>query len=138
MKIFKIHFRFRYKRNALRSFLFGFLSVIWGFLIMGCAMGGGPPGPPLLGPNPLLDTLRFLSPFLNLVLILLIIGGGIYFFSANRFFGRKIGKYSAKDIARMRYANGEISREEYLRIVKDLEITEADEIENEREDEEMR
>jgi len=96
-----------------------------------CTVGGGPPAPPLFGPNPLWDTLRFLSPFFDLVIILLLIGGGIYFFSGKHPFGRRSSRYSAKDIAQMRYANGEISREEYLRIIKDIEASEGKKIEEE-------
>lgn len=109
----------------LRLFLFG--PILSG--LSGCTAAGAAPPPPLLpGPNPFLDriavSLHYIAPLFLLVFIISLIAAGIYLIAFKHLPIRSRSKYNPKEIARMRYASGEISREEYLVIMKDLELTE--------------
>ncbi|NOY09707.1 MAG: hypothetical protein GXP33_12800 [Spirochaetes bacterium] len=114
-------------RNA-GLFLFG--PILSG--LFGCTAVGGAPPPPLFpGPNPVLDrmvvSLQYFSPLFILIFIISLIAVGIYFIVFKNSSVRKVSKYSPKEIAQTRYASGELSREEYLTIMKDLESVEDDE-----------
>jgi len=86
-------------------------------LLTGCATS--PPGPPLLpvGPDP--EWAAFL-----LVAIVAVIW--LTRNSVSQFWRRDSGNSSSRayDVLRERYAKGEISREEYLRVASDLEAHE--------------
>ncbi len=100
-------------------------------ILTGCVAAAGPPVPPP-GPNPLLDKvflyLQYFLPFLVLVSLSSLIALGFYFFVFKNPSGkyRRPGKDTPEDIAGRRYAGGELSRDEYIRIIRDLRFTDID------------
>ena len=95
-----------------RTLLYAVPFVI---LLAGCA-----PAPPGLPP--------LLAPGLEWVGLLLVAIGGLFWLSRNgvsQFWRRNSDSNSrAWDFLRERYAKGDISREEYLRVASDLEADE--------------
>jgi Short C-terminal domain len=86
-------------------------------LLAGCA--AGPPGPPALPLGPGLEWMGFLLVAIAGVVWLTRNGLSQYWRS-----GSGTGSSHAYDVLRERYAKGEISREEYLRVASDLEAHE--------------
>ncbi len=101
------------------------MSRVWGpcslliilagfFLITDCA-----PGPPLLGP-PMRD-------FLESLFLIALIGIGVFFAikwwtrdPRSRSSSGVVDTPRAEDLAKARYARGELTREEYLKLLDDL------------------
>jgi len=86
-------------------------------LLAGCA--AGPPAPPPLPMGPGLEWIAFL----------LVAIGGVVWLTRNglsQYWPRGSGTTSSRahDLLRERYAKGEISQEEYLRVASDLEAHE--------------
>ncbi|RKX84936.1 MAG: hypothetical protein DRP57_04900 [Spirochaetes bacterium] len=110
------------------------LFVSWPvlFLLSGCNPAyAAPPPPALPGPNPLIDrvlvSLQYFFPLLILIAVIVLIAAGIYIIAFKRIPIHRISKYTPTEIAQTRYASGEISREEYLEIIKDLKPKETEE-----------
>ncbi len=109
-----------------KKIMYYIVPVIVG--LSGCSVAGPPP-PPLVGPSPVLDRLFFylhyFVPFFVFLLIGSLAGGIVYFFllKKNPFTGIK-SKNTPGEIARERYAKGDITREEFLTLMDDIQSTE--------------
>lgn len=89
--------------------------VLLTLALANCGPGLLPPGPPLPGFGPGLEWMLF---------IIIVAAGGIWFIRPKwvDFFRTNPARRSqASEILRERYAKGEISREEYLRVANDLD-----------------
>jgi len=104
--------------RVLRSLLLVSLFLFAAFMLGGCV----PVGPPLGRPIPLGVALSCLTP-LAILLILALIAGLIIYIARNWSSGAKPSEPAAKEIARKRYAGGEITYEEYQEILRHLDET---------------
>lgn len=91
------------------------LIMIAAFLASSCAMPYGGPG--MYGPGHMFDTTNGGGMWIIIVIILGIVG--FYFFRTGRIGGGMGG--TPLDILKKRYAKGEISKEEFDRLRKDIE-----------------
>ena len=98
-----------------RTFSYTMLFLITS--LAGCA--AGPPAPPLLPIGPGLEWVAFLLVAIGAVVWLTRNGLSQYWPR-----GSRTSSSRAYDLLRERYAKGEISREEYLRVASDLEAHE--------------
>ncbi len=92
--------------------------------LYGCS-AAGPPPPPLAGGVPVIDKVFFyvhsLLPFFIFLSAGSIAAGVIYFLIFKRFpFFKMIKKNIPEEIVKERYAKGELSREEFLTIMEDI------------------
>ena len=120
----------------MKLFIFSLVLYLM-LLLSGCTSTGLESPPPLLpGPNPFIDrifiSLNYIVPVLLVVFIISVIMAGIYFVTTKHlpFHGTK--RYFPIEIAQTRYASGDISREEYLTIINDLEVTDKEEKDKDR------
>jgi len=107
-----------------------FFIILMIYELVGCAMAG--PRPPLPGPNPGLDRilvyLQYFTPFIIFIIFSAFLGLGIYLFLVKKTFFHKITENNTPvEIAGERYARGELSREEYIQIIKDLKFMDEEE-----------
>ncbi len=110
------------------AWVFFIISML--YELTGCTAAGPPP--PLPGPNPILDKvfiyLQYFFPFFIFIFLCSLIALGFYLFLIkNSSFRKKIGIHTPIEIAEERYAMGKLSRDEYLRIIKDLKFTDGKE-----------
>lgn len=107
-----------------------FFIIFMLYELAGCTAAGPPP--PLPGPNPILDRvffyLQYFFPFFIFIFFCSLIALGFYLFLfKNSSLRRGMGKNIPIEIAGERYARGELSRDEYMRIIKDLKFTDGKE-----------
>lgn len=115
-----------------------FTAVLPG-AFLGCSAAGPPP--PLAGHGPVLDKIFLYFHFVLPLFVFLSAGslaaGIIYYLVFKKFpFFAMIKKNIPEEIVKERYAKGELAREEFLTLMKDLNSTdvpvkkEEEEIEN--------
>lgn len=97
-------------------------TLFYPMLLLTTLLAGCVAGPAGLPPLPL-------GPGLEWVGFLLVAIAGVFWLTRNdvsQFWHRGLGNSSSRawDVLRERYAKGEISREEYLRVAADLEVNE--------------